>query len=99
MYAFATASAAETLVLSGFGDISGDKNAVRKNSVAGTVTSADLGTGNFNNQPLFLLSSAGTSKFNNGHLYPLIIVPRLTTPEETAATEAWVAAKTGVTLP
>lgn len=94
-----TYSGADLAVLSIQHDIAGDLSTMRRNGVVGTPGTADKGTGNFGNYALYLFSRAGTISFFNGRLYPLIIVPRLTTTEETAATEKWIASKTGVTLP
>jgi hypothetical protein len=72
---------------------------LRRNAVNIPMQSTVGPAGVFGNLPLYLLSRGGTSAFNSGNLYPLIIVPRLTTDEETSNTEKWVAEKTGVTLP
>lgn len=62
---------------------------------AGAATPAAAGS----NQKMSLLARGPGAVATSGHLYPLIIVPRLTTDEETSNTEKWVAEKTGVTLP
>jgi hypothetical protein len=73
---------------------------LRSNSIAQTGAALGLASlgGSFANAPLWLFSRGGTGIYGTANLYPLIIVPRLTTTEETEATEKWVAERTGVTL-
>jgi hypothetical protein len=91
--------APDQAVLSVTHDIAGDLSTIRRNAVAGTSGTADKGTGNFGNYPLYIGGRAGTSVFFNGHLYSLIarFGPNLDAPT-IASTEAYVAGKTGVVI-
>ena len=51
------------------------------------------------NLPLFIGSRAGSSFPFNGNLYQLVVLGRTPTALETTNTEAYIAAKSGVTLP
>jgi hypothetical protein len=85
-----------TTVLTGQTDISADQTLLRFNGAQVAQSTADQGTGNFGNYPLYIGARAGTSLFFNGQLYSLIdrFGPNL--PSNTiTSTEAWVAGKTG----
>lgn len=92
-----TASLEDSCVLSASGDISADRNTIRRNGLLSAI-SYDLGTGNYGNYPLYIGRRGGTSLPFNGHLYSLIGIGRLTTDSETIALEKSIAKNTGVTL-
>jgi hypothetical protein len=95
----ATFSAPDTAVISGVSDISGDTSQIRRNGVAGTTGTADQGTGNYGNYPLYIGSRAGSQAAFNGHIYSMIVRGALTDGDNLTKTEAYVASKTaGVTL-
>ena len=89
-----------TNVVSGLGDISGDLATLRVNGTQAAQSTADQGPGNYLAYPLYLFRRGGTSFPFNGHFYGGIIRFGPNLPIETIEqTEAWMAAKTGVTLP
>lgn len=79
-------------------DISADSRILRRNGVHVGTSATDLGTGNFGNFPLFLGARNQASLFFNGRIYGLIVINRILTTPEIAQAEAWMAAKSGVTL-
>ena len=88
-----------TNVLTGVGNISGDSVILRVNGTQAAQSTADQGTGNYLAYPLYLFRRGGTSLPFNGHFYGGIIRFGDNLPIETIEqTEAWMAAKTGVTL-
>ena len=91
-------SAPITNVLTGIGDIAGDLAILRVNGVEAGRSTADQGTGNYGNYPLFTGRRGGTTLPANTRDYGLIIVGRALTASEIANTEKWMAGKTGVTL-
>jgi hypothetical protein len=89
-----------TSVLTGLGDISGDRATIRVNGAQITQSTADQGTGNLLAYPLYIGARAGTSFFFSGHLYSLIVRGAASTIPEIQATERYVATRTsGVILP
>jgi len=91
--------APDQAVLSVTHDIAGDLSTIRRNAVAGTSGTADKGTGNFGNYPLYIGGRAGTSVFFNGHLYSLITRFGANLDATTiASTETYVAGKTGIVI-
>lgn len=60
-------------VLSGIGDISGDKAIRRVNGALSLTITADQGTGTYGNYPLYIGRRGGTSLPFNGRLYSLLI--------------------------
>ena len=62
-----------TVVISALHDIIGDLSSIRVNGIAGTNGTADKGTGNFGNYPLYIGRRGGTTLPFNGHLYSLIV--------------------------
>lgn len=93
----AALAAPHSAVISAAGDISADITNLRVNGIL-TSSSADLGTGSYGNQSLYLFRRGGTSLPFNGHFYGLTIVGRLTTDAETRSMERLYASKTGVVL-
>ena len=79
-------------------DISGSLSTIRRNGVKGIDGTADKGTGNFGNYPLYIGRRGGYSLPFTGHIYGLIGIGRLTTDSETIALEKAIAKNAGVTL-
>ena len=84
-----------SLVTSGLGDISGDRATQRINGVQTGQSTADQGTGNYGNYPLFIGRRNNALFPFNGNLYSLIVRGAATGASTLAATEAWVNTKTG----
>ena len=84
-----------TRVLSGLGDIFGDQSILRINGAQAAISTADQGTGNYGNYPLYIGSRAGSSLWFNGRLYGLVIAGKAASASEIAGTEAWLNQKTG----
>ena len=63
-----------------------------------STSTADQGTGNYGNYPLYIGRRAGSTHPFNGHIYGLIGIGRLTTDDETAVIEKEIAKRLGVTL-
>lgn len=78
--------------------IAGDSAILRVNGAQAAQNTADQGTGNYGNYPLYIGRRGGTTLPFNGHLYGLIITGRLATDRETRATERLLARRTGVVL-
>lgn len=88
-----------TSVLMGQGDIAGDVSRIRRNGVTVATNNLDLGAGNFSAVPLYIGRRAGTTLPFNGQIYSIIVRYGANLSADTiAAAEAYVAAKTGVTL-
>jgi len=87
-----------TSVLTGIGDIGDDICKLRYNATEILNLTTDQGTGNYGNYPLYLFARGGSSNFYTGRLYSLIVRNALTSGDELANTESYVAQKTGVTL-
>jgi hypothetical protein len=97
--ASATGNAAPiTRVLTGQGDIGGDQCILRINAVEAGTSTGNQGTGNFGNYPLFIGRRNNTQYPFNGRIYSLLVVGKTLSASELAATESYVATKTGVTL-
>lgn len=89
----------DAAVLTAIGDISADLNIIRRNGTAGTSATADQGTGNFGNYPLFIGRRNNATLPFTGRDYGLIVVGKAASSGEITDTETWLAAKTsGVTL-
>jgi hypothetical protein len=73
-----------------------------KTRINGTPSTAGgsgtMGTGNFGNHALFLGGRNNASLFLNGRIYGLIMRSGVSNADEVAASEQWMATKTGVTL-
>lgn len=87
--------APHSAVLTFSGDISGDASTLRVNGATATQSSADLGTGNYGNYPLYIGSRAGSTIFFNGQLYSLIIRGAASTNVQISAAEKFINSKTG----
>lgn len=82
-------------VVAGIGDISGDLTITRVNGTQAAISTADQGTGNFGNYPLYIGARAGSSLWFNGRLYGLVVAGKQASASEIASTEAWLNQKTG----
>ena len=91
-------AAPSTNVLTCIGDISGDVNRMRIDGVQVAETLTDQGTGNYGNFVLNFGRRNNTSFPFNGREYQTVMRSRLLSAPERADLEAYVAAKTGVTL-
>lgn len=87
----------DTCVLSASGDLSADRNTIRRNGLLSAI-SYDLGAGNYGNYPLYIGRRGGTILPFNGHIYGLIGIGKLTTDTETETIEKEFAKRVGVTL-
>jgi len=85
-----------TNVLTGQGDISGDLSILRVNTFDITTSTADQGTGNFGNYPLYIGRRNNATLPFNGWLTSLIVRGAQSTDAQIEATENWVNGKTGV---
>lgn len=85
-------------VLTGFGDISGDSSVFRVNGTQAAQSTADQGTGNYGNYPLYIGRRGGTSLPFNGRLYGLIVRGAASTLAQIIAAEREMAKRTGVVL-
>ena len=66
-------SAPTARVLTGIGDISGDKATLQVNGTQVAQSTADQGTGNYSNNPVYLFRRGGTSLPFNGIFTGLIV--------------------------
>ena len=95
----ATFAAPISNVLTGLGDISGDRATLRINGSQVAQSTADQGTGNYLAYPIFIGRRAGTSLPFNGQLYGLIVRFGANLDAATiSATERWMGSETGVTI-
>ena len=86
-------------VTSGTSDLASPVTTLRRNGVVRTTNVGPVGGGNFAASALTIGSDSGMlRRFFYGNLYGLIIPGKLASPAEIASTEAYLAAKTGVTL-
>lgn len=93
-----TFAAPITNVVTGLGNISGDLATLRLNGAQVAQSTADQGTGNYGNYPLYIGRRNNASLPFNGQLYSMVIVGKAVTAGELTNTETFVATKTGVTL-
>ena len=84
-----------TNVLSGISNISAPSATLRVNGAQVAQSTADQGTGNYGNYPLYIGARAGSSLWFNGRLYGLIVAGKAASASEIASTEAWLNQKTG----
>lgn len=82
-----------TNLLTGQGKISTDTCSTRVDGVDSLSSTADQGTGNFGNYPLYIGRRGGTTQPFSGHIYGLIVRGALTA--DPVPTETWLNAKTG----
>jgi hypothetical protein len=97
--AFATSPASYaspiTNVLTGVGNILGDVTTLRVNGTQVASSTADQGTSNYGNYPLFIGQRNNTSLPFNGWMSSLIIRGAQSTDSQISATESWVNQRTG----
>ena len=79
-----------TNILTGIGDISGDRATLRINGAQVAQSTADQGTGNYGDYPLYIGARAGTSLFFNGRLYSLIIAGIKPTDAQILGVETYI---------
>jgi hypothetical protein len=84
-----------TRVLTGLGDISGDSATIYVDGIA-TVSSADQGTGNYGNSPIYIGARGGTSNRFNGRLYGLIVRAGVTIQPQLAQVQRYLGIKSGI---
>jgi hypothetical protein len=84
-----------TNVITGIGNIVGDRSILRVNAIQAAILTVDQGTGNFGNYPLYLFRRGGSTLPFNGRCYSLIVRGAATTDTRIAQTERWVNKKTG----
>jgi len=90
--------APDTAVITGLSDIGAPSVSISRNGVVMQVSTNTLAAANYGNHILNIGSRRGTSLFFNGNVYGLIIPGKLASAAEITSTEAYMAAKTGVTL-
>lgn len=83
-----------TNVLTGIGDISGDSAILRVNGTQAAISTADQGTGNYGNYPLYIGRRGGTTLPFNGRLYGLIVRGAASTAQQITQAESWMNSKT-----
>ena len=85
-----------TNVLTGIGDISGDRATLRVNGVLNGTNQADQGTGNYLAYPLYIGRRGGTTLPFNGNIFSLVVRFGANLDANTITnTETWVNGKTG----
>lgn len=87
-----------TSILAAQGSIAGDLRSLRINGALAATNSADQGTGNYGNYPLYIGRRGGTTLPFNGYLYGLIIRGALSTDAQIRSAERYLAQRTGVQL-
>ena len=88
-----------TSVLSGTSDISEDQLTFRVDAVVEATPTGDQGAGNYGNHAINIGSrNNGASLPLNGHIYGLVIRNTVSTADEIASMESYMATKSGVTL-
>ena len=84
-----------TNIVSGVGDISGDQAILRVNGTQVATSTADQGTGNYGNYPLYIGARAGSSLWFNGRLHQLVVAGKQASAAEITSTETYINQKTG----
>ena len=92
------AAAPITNVISSAYNIAAPSAVIRSNGAQVSSSTTGAGTGNYGNYPLYIGARGGSSLYFNGRLYSLIVRGAQTPANLIAATERYVARKTGVTL-
>lgn len=87
-----------TSVIAGLGSISGAQSILRVNGTQADQSTADQGTGNYGNYPLYIGRRGGTTNPFNGRLYGLIVRGAATDDLHLTHAEKFLAYKSGVTL-
>ncbi len=83
-------------VITGIGDISGDRATLRELSVQTVQMTANQGTGNYGNYTLYVGARAGTSLYFNGRLHGLIVRGAQSSLLQIEATELYMKKKVGI---
>ena len=83
-----------THVLTGIGDISGDSAILRVNGAQAAISTADQGTGNYGNYPLYIGARAGSDLWFNGRLYGLVVAGKQVPELSIQLTEKYLNDKT-----
>ena len=83
-----------TNVLACLGDISGDSAILRVNGTQAAISTADQGTGNYGNYPLYIGARAGASLWFNGRIYSLIARGAQSTEQQIIDAERYINEKT-----
>ena len=91
----ATPAAPSTVVVNAAQGIADDVNSGRINAGAYTTNSANQGTGNYGNYPLYLFRRGGTTLPFNGRMYEMTIVGKTLTAGELVNLETYTNNKTG----
>lgn len=84
-----------TTVFSVVCSISGPLVSLRLDGVQDAASTADQGTGNYGNYPLYIGARAGTSLLFNGNLHQLVVAGKQASDAEITATETFINQKTG----
>ena len=90
-----TFTAPITAVVTGLGTISTDQSILRVNGTQSATNTADQGTGNYGNYPLYIGRRNNASVPFNGRIYQMVVVGKTLSASELASTEAFVNTKTG----
>lgn len=77
-------------VITGLGDISGDKATIRANGAQAAQSTSDQGTGNYGNHSLFIGRRNNASLPYEGRIYGLIVRGAASTAAEIASAESWM---------
>ena len=88
------AAAPITNTLTGIGNISGDQAVLRVNGTQAAIDTADQGTGNYGNYPLYIGARAGASLWFNGRLYQLVARGAQSTDQQIIDAERYINEKT-----
>jgi hypothetical protein len=92
-------AAPDLAVLSLLSDIAGDSLLGRRNGSQVASATSDVGLGDYLAYPLYIGRRGGASNPLSGHIYGLVVrFGANLTADQITATEAYIAAKTGVTL-
>lgn len=83
-----------TNILTGTSDISADSAKLRINGSQVAESTADQGTGNYGNYPLYIGMRGGTTLPFKGHLYGLVVRGKTTLDGVIAKMERWINSKT-----
>jgi len=87
------------VIYTGLSDLGAPSLSLRTNGVAGTPSTLTTGGGNFAVGPLSIGDYViPNGRYFDGNLYGLIVAGKTTSVTEITSTEAYMAAKTGVTL-
>jgi hypothetical protein len=91
-------AAPNTAVVTGTGDISGDRAILRVNGAQRQETTSDQGTGNYGSYPLYIGRRNNASLPYNGRIQQLIVRGAASSAAEISSAERWVAGKQGRAL-